>query len=275
MNKWSFSFSVFILLVCSCSRPLYTTIAFTGYEDLTNVSALSFDTVQVEPVYLGSKIFDDSADSSRYWDIYMINPAYNLRHHCSSYNALIVNDSRDYLTLGKDTIRISTIFKDKIAKFRILQILEFSLKDNRYWIVVGSDMLEGGNRPIHHVVFLIKFQSTGVTTIIPPMTLNGGHSNTQPFAPFYFNDFNNDGKLDFLQWNEKEKICMYSEINHFFKKTNHFIKLKRKTDDMGNYLYLINKKESHWPGTFRSSTEQTVKQLVYEHYMFLNGDGYY
>ncbi|MBL7806177.1 MAG: hypothetical protein JNN28_00080 [Saprospiraceae bacterium] len=275
MKKWSYAFWVLAFLGCHQGLHRDSLIFFTNYEYLTNAPSMLFDTIKVEPVYLEHKLFENSADSSRYWDIYMINPAYNLRHHCSSYNALIINDSRDYLTIGKDTIRISTIFKDKIAKFRILQILEFALKDNRYWIVVGSDMLEGGNRPIHHVVFLIKFQPTGVTAIIPPMTLNGGHSNTQPFAPFYFNDFNNDGKLDFLQWNEKEKICMYSEINHFFKKTNHFIKLKRKTDDMGNYLYLINKKESHWPGTFRSSTEQTVKQLVYEHYMFLNGDGYY
>ncbi|MBN8678092.1 MAG: hypothetical protein J0M29_07685 [Chitinophagales bacterium] len=275
MNKWSFSFSVFILLVCSCSRPLYTTIAFTGYEDLTNVPKLSFDTVQVEPVYLGSKIFDDSADSSRYWDIYMINPAYSLRHHCSSYNALIINDSRDFLTLGKDTIRISTIFKDKIAKFRILQILEFSLKDNRYWIVVGSDMLEGGNRPIHHVVFLIKFQPTGVTAIIPPMTLNGGHSNTQPFAPFYFNDFNNDGKLDFLQWNEQETISMFSENNHSFKKRKPFIKVNKKEDNMGNYLYFIDIRKSRWPFGFNDSRNQNGVPLEYENSVIFNKFGYY
>ncbi len=96
--------------------------------------------------------------------------------------------------------------------------------------------------------------------VLFPPVLNGKNTNTQPFAPYYYNDIDKDGDLDFLQWNGADSIFLFLQHNKVLEATPFYIKLEQERKKI--IRYKIDKKLSNWP--FEYSVLKKSSNLEYE-----------
>lgn len=238
----------FVSLSCS---GIKNNVVFSGYACIGRAnSSITFDTINIAPVLAYKKPFSPNKEDSvmnqhLYWEVFSISEKYNILHYCSSYEALISDNFNDSLSIGDTKFSIKDFFADGTAvKFRIFQILSFKLYDNDYIAILGKDMLSSDSKT-SNIIFIVNMTPGHISLLCPPLNLNYGTSNTQFLYPYYINDFNRDGNLDFLQWNSKDSIIFYSIVNNVFIRQEQFIKVY--SDPVNDSLKYIDIKNSNWP----------------------------
>lgn len=271
MNNAPILFLLFLLAKCpliavtdSSSDPV-----FGGFDAMANYSKVVFDTVYIDPLFL-KKTVDQNTSLNYYREVYELNKIYGIKHHCSSYDYIITGGTVDSLEFLGEKISISRIAKDK--RLRFFNILRFIHKSEEYFLFIGKDMLSGGNFICSDIIFLLKKSNGSIKIACPPFIKDD--LNTSAFIPNYLNDFDEDGKLDFLQLRNTDTIAMYSLYENTFVKRNEFIKLYKKPSE--NNIFYIDIKGSNWP--FKSIESKEKKelncQLGYEKY-HIKGICYY
>lgn len=247
---------VFLFTACKEDKKIY----FSGYDlHDTLGTKIVFDSIQIEPEFLHKKMVESLSDTNFYWQSYQLNKEFEVIHHCSSYFALITGNACDSISILNHTFSVSNFFGDNIVKFRITNLYKFHFEGVEYLLILGNDMFEGGNRAIDNVAIIARLSRTSISLFCPPLNLNAGASNTQPFFPNYINDFNRDHQLDFVQWNEKDTIALFSIINDSIVKQPEFIKLSYKEN--GDGLFYFDKKNSNWPYPYFKSSASN--QIIY------------
>jgi hypothetical protein len=243
----NFCFLLLAVLFISCKNK--KEIPFTGFEPFEHSSKIQFDTIRLNPVYLYRKKYDQQLPDYYAWDVFRLNEEYDILHFCSSGTALDFGDARDSISINGRTLSLSSFFNGDGYEFRILQILKFKFEQENYFLLIGTDILENGNRLFDNTIFLIQESITSSTVLCPPLNLRG--NNTHSFLPYYINDFNQDKRLDFLHLDLNDTIALYSVVNDRFVRQNEFIKLYRRNEDKG--ILYIDKANSNWPYPFFKS----------------------
>jgi hypothetical protein len=242
-------------------------VPFTGFEPLERSNKIQFDTIRLNPVYLFNKKYDQRLADYYSWDVFRLNEEYDILHFCSSGTALDFGDARDSISINGKTLSLSSFFNGNGYQFRILQILKFGFEQDVYFLIIGTDILENGNRLFDNIIFLIRESATSSIVLCPPLNLRG--NNTHSFLPYYISDFNQDKRLDFLQLGLNDTIALYSVVNARFVKQYEFIKLYHKHED-DDILY-IDEGNSKWPYAFfkSDSLRPYIKDAV-NHYQERN-----
>lgn len=241
---------VFPLFLCihflACTNNQET--VFTGFEPLNPSMAIHFEKVEMKPVFLDERPFGPNMKEYFQWEVFELNKEHSIVHYCTSRTALDF-ESRDSIFIQNRALSLSDFYENNAYQIRILEILRFEFEGDPWFLLIGADMMENGNRLVGNIIFLVKEGPDSSVILCPPLNLRG--RNTFSFLPYYLNDFNRDKRLDFLQADYDDTISMYSVVNDTFVKQPEFIKLFRK-EEITNVLF-IDKKGSDWPYVYFKS----------------------
>ncbi|MBN8682165.1 MAG: hypothetical protein J0L99_05920 [Chitinophagales bacterium] len=196
------------------------------------------------PLFLKKEYALADIDSSQYWDIFQLNEAFGLSMKCSSPSSVAMGNIEDSITLkGLHFSTRDILGRDDIS-YRILGAWDFKFGRDTFLLTAGADKYQGGNRVIDKQIILFKQMNNTLTAICPPMVLDGGMANMQGTARVEncFWDINGDNTIDFLQWDERDSISMYSLLQDRFIRQKQFIKLYRQ-----NGQWLLDQDKSDWP----------------------------
>lgn len=252
-------FFLFFLSLATCNKK---EILFTGFEPLNKSSKILLDTVKLNPVLLYEKKFAPDLPPYYSWNVFKLNEQYDIIHYCTSRTGLDF-EIRDSISINNKIFSLSDFYEGNAYQFRILEILKFTFEAEDYFLLIGADMLENGNRLFDNIIFMIKETGDYPAIFCPPLILNG--NNTRSFLPYYINDFDQDKKLDFLQMGLKDSIFLYSIVDNSFVKRKEFIKLFHKKE--GDGIFYIDTKNSNWPYPFFKSDSLHPKMKdVLNHY---------
>jgi hypothetical protein len=158
---------------------------------------------------------------------------------------------QSYFVVSSDTFYLKDIF-NPLGKaytehnFRLGDVISFTFKGVKF---LAINVLESClNETTNSVrVFLVRITDDKEITFIQTPYFQG----KQTLGPF--NDFNEDGKLDYVGWNwDSMLIELFSlEGNNFVKNNAYFIKLKSTDYSEGYEEFTIDYNKSKWINSLR------------------------
>lgn len=207
------------------------------YENMNLISELG-DTLKIEKIEV--KLSNDV----------------ELYHSCFNYLTYseLQNDC-EYIKYYDTIICINKLLKNNVNKYKLdkvrvvfnKSIFKFKFKDKDYILLGASDRAFFRNIERNYWI-LLEVQSKNIRNIYS--FIDGYYEN-----PKCFGDFNNDGKLDYLNWSfNKNKIELYSlNTNEFLVSKREYIyviptieeKNRMKKGELVTFS-ILNKKKSKW-----------------------------
>ncbi len=257
MKNESYAYCFFFFLICACKGTNQEEVVFTGFDLFSQRNPILFDTLSINPIMQTKEYFGNSLDSNLFWEIFNVNSDEGVFLKSSSQNAVAAGVYADSLFFKNHKFSVTKLFKEQPIRYRIIQVLRFKFQDANYYVLVGRDKDEGGNRAYNNKILLVEIRNESVKAFCPPLKLDYGLSNVRGDLSDYFCDLNGDEYLDFLQINDKNKIHVYSLQGNTFVKQKEFIQLYQKSELES--IFYIDKSKSNWPYPIHNGAKKQTK----------------